>query len=72
VHHRATLADGRPVTPELVRLVLDEEMTKVRARVGERTWQAGRPDETRQIFERVALAPELIEFMTSTAYEYLD
>ena len=37
--------------------------------VGEETWEAGRPDETRAIFERVALSPELIEFLTLAAYD---
>jgi malate synthase len=72
VRHRAKLDDGRMVTPELVRQVLDEETAKIRARVGEETWQRGRPAETREIFDRVALAPELVEFLTLPAYEYLD
>jgi malate synthase len=72
VHHGAKLEDGRTITSELVREVLDEETAKIRARVGEETWQAGRPAETREILDRVALAPELIEFLTIPAYEYLD
>ncbi len=72
VHHAAKLEDGRTVTPELVREVLDEETAKIHQAVGDQTWQAGRPAETREIFERVALAPELIEFLTIPAYEYLD
>ena len=72
IHHGAKLEDGRTVTPELVRHVLDEETAKIRQSVGEETWQAGRPAETREIFERVALSDELIEFLTIPAYEYLD
>jgi malate synthase len=72
VHHEAKLEDGRPVTRELVRQTLDEEMCKIRESVGEDVWRAGRPAETREIFERVSLAPELIEFLTIPAYEYLD
>ncbi|HZE04980.1 MAG TPA: malate synthase A, partial [Solirubrobacteraceae bacterium] len=72
VRHASELKDGRPVTPELVRQVLDEETGKIRAAVGEETWQAGRPDETRAVFERVALSEELVEFLTLEAYEYLD
>ena len=72
VHHGAQLADGRTVTAELVREVLDEETAKIREEVGEETWAAGRPDETREIFERVALSEELVEFLTLPAYEYLD
>jgi malate synthase len=51
--------------------VLDEETAKIRAAVGEETWRAGRPAETREVFDRVALSSELIEFLTIPAYEYL-
>jgi malate synthase len=72
VRHRATLDDGRTVTAELVRQVLDEETAKIRESVSEETWRQGRPAETRELFERVALSEELIEFLTIPAYEYLD
>ncbi len=72
VHHGVRLEDGTVVTAELVRGVLDEETARIREAVGEETWRAGRPAETREVFERVALAPELIEFLTLIAYEYLD
>jgi malate synthase len=72
VHHGCQLEDGRTVTAELVRQMLDEETAKIRADVGEETWQAGHPDETRAIFERVALSEPLVEFLTLEAYPYLD
>ena len=72
VHHGCELEDGRTVTAELVRRLLDEETAKIRAEVGEETWQAGRPDETRAIFEKVALSEPLAEFLTLEAYGYLD
>ncbi len=72
VHHGVELDDGRTVTAELVRELLDEETARIRATVGEDTWKAGRPAETREIFDRVALSSELIEFLTVPAYEYLD
>ena len=72
VHHGAKLEDGTTVTAELVRQVLDEETAKIREQVGEETWKAGRPAETREIFDRVALSGELIEFLTLPAYDYLD
>jgi malate synthase len=73
VHHGATLADdGRTVTPELVREILDEETAKIHEAVGDETWEAGRPDETRRIFEQVCLSDELAEFLTLPAYELLD
>jgi malate synthase len=72
VHHGVQLEDGRSVTAELVRSVLDEETAKIREAVGEETWQQGRPAETREIFDAVALSAELIEFLTIPAYGHLD
>jgi malate synthase len=72
VHHAVTLTDGRTVTAELVRQVLDEETAKIRDEVGDEVWAAGRPDETRELFESVALTEPLIEFLTLPAYALLD
>jgi malate synthase len=72
VRHDAKLEDGRTVTPHLVRQVLEEETEAIRDGVGEEIWQRGRPAETRQIFERVTLPEELIEFFTIPAYACLD
>ena len=40
--------------------------------VGDEVWEKGRPDETRELFERVALGDDFPEFLTLPAYEYLD
>ena len=60
------------VTRARVREILDEEMQAIRDRVGADLWHAGNPDRTRAIFERVALADDLPEFLTLPAYEYID
>ncbi len=72
VHHQARLEDGRTVTPDLVRQILDQETEKIRREVGEQTWTQGRPAETREIFEGVCLSEELVEFLTLLAYAYLE
>ena len=59
-------------TRERVREVLDEEMGKIRAEVGDEVWEKGRPDETRRVFEQVALGEDFPEFLTLPAYELLD
>jgi malate synthase len=71
-HHGVELDTGETVTPDLVRRVLDEETAKIREEVGEETWQAGRPDETREVFERMCLSDELEDFLTIIAYRYLE
>jgi malate synthase len=72
IRHEATLEDGRTVTRELVREVLDEEMARIHSEVGDETWEAGRPEETREIFERMALSDDFPLFLTIPAYEYLE
>ncbi len=71
IHHGVKLPDGRVIDRDLVRTLLDEELAKIRAAVGEDTWTAGRPDETRTVFEQVALADDLPEFLTLVAYPVL-
>ena len=59
-------------TRERVREVLEEEMAKIRAEVGDEVWEKGRPEETRRVFEQVALGEDFPEFLTLPAYELLD
>jgi malate synthase len=59
------------VSRERVVEVLDEEMAKIRAEVGDETWEKGRPEDTREVFERVALGEHFPEFLTLPAYEKL-
>jgi malate synthase len=60
------------VSRERVLEVLDEEMDKIHAEVGDDVWEKGRPDETRAIFERVALSDDFPDFLTLPAYEHID
>jgi malate synthase len=72
IRHGAALAEGPTVTRDLVRQILDEETAKIHEQVGDEVWEQGRPRETREVFERVALGEELEEFLTLVAYELVD
>jgi malate synthase len=72
IHQGVELDDGRTVTRELVREMLEEEMHRIRAEVGEEVWQQGRPETTRELFEASALAEDFPEFLTLSAYAQLD
>jgi malate synthase len=61
--HAAELDDGRTVTDELVREVVDEERAQI---------ESDRADDARAIFERVALERPLLEFLTLVAYDHID
>ncbi len=72
--HGARLEDGRPVTPELVSRLEDEELARIREEVGDDEWfdTEGRPDQSRALFEQVATAERFVEFLTIPAYDELE
>jgi malate synthase len=74
IRHGVTLDDGQQVTPELVRRLEDEELERIRGEIGDDAWfeTEGRPRESRELFEQVALSEEFVEFLTLPAYERLD
>jgi len=72
--HGVTLTDtGEQVTAELVRRLEDEELEKIREFIGDDEWfeKEGRPKLSRELFERVALADEFLQFLTIPAYDEL-
>jgi malate synthase len=62
VHHGVALDDGRRVDADLVRTIAGEEMAGMTGDV-EKAWT---------VFEKVALEPGFIEFLTLPAYELID
>ncbi len=62
---------GPQITPALVRLLIDEEMEKIRQQVGEEAYRRGRFEEARRLFEQVALGEAFVEFLTIPAYEQI-
>jgi malate synthase len=72
IRHGVELDTGSRVTRDLVLELLDEELGKIRQDVGEEVWREGRPDETRAVFEAVALDEELPDFLTTLAYDVLE
>ncbi len=68
LHHAVRLEDGRVVTPELVRGVIEEELAKMPG-----AGDAGRHyAEARRIFAAVALADDFVDFLTLPAYDLLN
>jgi malate synthase len=73
VRHGAELDSGETVTPELVRRLETEELEKIREEVGDEFFHSqGRPEESRELFEDVALSDRYVEFLTLRAYERLE
>lgn len=71
-HPRGALDDGRKVTKQLFRSVLDEELAKIKAQMGEKYFADGKFDVARELFDRITTDDEFAEFLTLPAYEKLD
>jgi len=63
LRHAARLADGRPVTKALVEQIIVTELQR---------FEGGKFALAADLFRRISLGPELPEFLTGVAYEYLD
>src|SRR5579872_3774168 len=72
VRNGARLQEGPTVTADLVRELEDEEIEKLREGYGPETFAKMRFDEAREVFDRVALSGEFVEFLTLSAYDLLD
>jgi len=72
IHHHAKLDDGRPVTYELYKKLLPEELEKIKKYVGEENYKKGRFTEAVELFEKLISDKEYIEFLTLPAYARID
>jgi malate synthase len=73
LRHGVVLDTGEKVTADLVRRYEKEELEKVREQVGDEFFYSeGRPDQSRELFDKVAVADEFVDFLTLPAYEVLE
>jgi malate synthase len=68
LHNDVTLAEGLPVTTDLVERIIGEELALIREQYGD-AFDAARFDEAVALFKEVALADDYAEFLTIPAYE---
>jgi malate synthase len=72
IHNGVRLPEGTVVTADLVGRIEDEELAAIRATLGDQAWAGSRFDDARKLFERVALADEFPDFLTTVAYDSID
>jgi malate synthase len=72
VKHSSEMSDGQKVSADLVREIADDEMAKLRERLGDQAWSKSRFKEARQVFEEVALSPTFQLFLTLVAQKHID
>jgi malate synthase len=71
IRQGAQLDDGRPVTADLFRQALAEEMEGLKAALGPARFAEGRFAEAVTLFERLSTAETCAEFLTLPAYDAL-
>ncbi len=71
-HHGVALAEGGRVSAARVRTMVDDELARWQAALGEEALATRRFGDARSLFERVCLHEPFIEFTTLPAYECID
>jgi malate synthase len=71
LHHPTRLDDGRQVTGELLRELFDEEIAKLRERIGADAFGAGRYELARELIEGIVHGDVFTDFMTLVGYDHL-
>ena len=71
IRHKAKLADGRVIDTALCRRLLDEELAKLKAMVGDAAYEGGRYQDAARIFAALIEAPRFPEWLTLPAYEQI-
>lgn len=73
IHHpKGILVDGRKVTKELVEVIIEEEMEKIKAQVGEKIFTEGHYVQAMNLLKEISFKDEFEEFLTLPAYQLID
>ena len=72
VSPKGVLDDGRKVTAEIVRRMIDEELPKIKTTVAAQGEDTATYDQAATIFDKMSLSPEYPEFLTLPLYEEME
>jgi malate synthase len=71
-NEKGVFDDGTEVTEELFNEVLAEELEKIKNDVGPERWEQDEFGKAAELFSRISLDDDFVEFLTYPGYEYLD
>ncbi len=73
VHHpEGILEDGRKITLDLFRSILEKDLKQIKDDLGEEDFQKANYEIAADILNKIVSSPGLDDFLTLRAYEYLD
>ena len=68
----AVLSDGRPITMELYKTLVPEQLSKIKELVGETAYESGQYELAAKIFDELVTSEKFEEFLTLPAYQHLN
>jgi len=71
-HPKGKLSDGRKVTKKLFGQVLEEELGKIKAQIGDKVYDKRKFHLAHDLFAKITTDDEFAEFLTLPAYDCLD
>ncbi len=73
IHHpNGFLEDGRKVTVELFQELMQDELAKIQAAIGEKQFAARKFQTASEILDKIITADQFVDFLTLPAYQYLN
>jgi malate synthase len=73
VHHpKGILEDGRKITLDLFRSILEKDLKQIKDDLGQKAFQKANYELAADILNKIVSSPGLDDFLTLRAYEYLD
>jgi malate synthase len=70
-HPQGILDDGRKVTVEFFRELLQDEMAKLRSSIGDAAFEKRKFRTAAEILDSIITSDQFVEFLTLPAYQYL-
>ncbi|MBL4735625.1 MAG: malate synthase A [Flavobacteriales bacterium] len=71
-NRKAVLSDGRPITMELYKSLLPQQLNKIKELVGETRYNSGKYELAARIFDELVTSETFEEFLTLPAYQHLN
>ncbi len=71
-HPKGRIDNKKDITEQMVTVLIDEELMKIREQVGEETFTTGSYEKAATIFNQLVMQDEFEEFLTLPAYKQLD
>ncbi len=71
LHHKAKTVDGKEITLDYYKILLEEELQKIKNTIGDEKYNQGKFKESAEIFNKMSTSKIFEEFLTLPAYDSL-